>query len=129
EREPRDQVEPPSVERHLLAVDVVIAGPPAGQREGAVAERSHGDELAQLVTQAGVDRGCHGVHRSMGWRAARTSSTRLTGVSWGACWTKARSRSASSTMAAQIPANASRLCFDSVSVGSNINASGTVSGK
>src|ERR1700730_14988093 len=124
----RHQVQTPSVEGHLLAVDVVVAAPATGQHEVPIRERALADKPAQpstrtLVAHAG------GLQRSTGWRAARTSSTRSTGVSWGAACTNARSRSASSTIAAQTAARSSMLRFDSVSVGSNIRASGTVVGK
>src|SRR5579864_231444 len=120
QRQSRHQIEAAAVERHLLAVDVVAAPAPAGEHEVPEAERARRHQrvqlrakrseiLAHVAPLPGSSPGAAGCQRSTGWRAARTSSTRRTGVSCGAAWTKARSRSASSTMAAQTSASSSTL--------------------
>src|SRR5437016_6083317 len=137
QREARDQVQPAAVQRHLLAVDVVVAAAPAGEHEVTELHGAAGKQRVKLVAQRGEVLGHAGAdgidasrdQRSIGCRAALTSSTRRTGVSCGAACTNARSRSASATMVEQMSASWSRLCFDSVSVGSNMRASGTVVGK
>src|SRR5262249_5045583 len=66
------------------------------------------------------------VHFVIGWRAARTSSGRLMSVLCGAWWSRSGD---SSVMRNSVSANASSVSLLSVSVGSIIIASGTVSGK
>src|SRR5438309_1330237 len=125
------------VERHLLAVDVVVAAAPAGEHEVTELHGAAGKQRVKLVAQRGevlAHSGADGIdasrdQRSIGCRAALTSSTRRTGVSCGAACTNARSRSASATMVEQVSASWSRLCFDSVSVGANMRTSGNVVGK
>src|SRR5438105_1348232 len=100
QRETRYQVQPATIQRHLLAVDVVVAVPPAGEHEVAELDGVAGEQRVQLVPQRGEvlahpAGGCIDVsrdQRSTGWRAALTSSTRRTGVSCGADCTNARSR-------------------------------------
>src|SRR5579872_1032718 len=80
ERELRDEVQATPVQRHLLAVDVVGTLATAREREIPIRERTSRDQPAELVAESpvGVRGGRHAVHRSTGWRAASTSSTRLT---------------------------------------------------
>ena len=67
-----------------------------------------------------------GDHVRTGFLAAVTSSGRQTGVVLGASW---RASGSSSAIARRALANASRVSRLSVSVGSIIRASGTISGK
>jgi hypothetical protein len=61
--------------------------------------------------------------------AARTSSSRRTGLWWGASFSSSGVSAASRAIASIASQNASRVSFVSVSVGSIIRASGTISGK
>src|SRR5439155_10595214 len=67
--------------------------------------------------------------RSLGCRAALASSRRRTGVVSGASWRRSGCSSASFAAWSMASAKASRVSFDSVSVGSTIMASSTMSGK
>src|SRR5205807_2264120 len=130
EDEPGGEVQPAPLEGDLLAVEVEVAAPAAAEQEVAEAEGAALEERLQLGPQIVVAHvPSSGLQRSTGRRAAWTSSTRSTGASCGADWTRPRSASASATMAARMSARPSRLRRDSVSVGSNIIASGTVVGK
>src|ERR1700737_3408655 len=104
--QPRHQVQAAAVKCHLLAVDVIVAVAAAGQHEIPILESPGRNQVAQLFAKPleGVAHSDGGVQRNTGCRAAVTSSTRCTGVSWGADCTKARSLSASSTMTAQMSA-------------------------
>ncbi len=73
-----------------------------------------------------LDHEAAGSHLRIGLRAACTSSGRLIAVECGA---RCRNSGSSATMRWIASANASRVSFDSVSVGSIIIASGTTSGK
>src|SRR5438105_1026607 len=102
QREARDQVQPAAVQRHLLAVDVVVAAAPAGEHEVTELHGAAGKQRVKLVAQRGevlAHAGADGIdasrdQRSIGCRAALTSSTRRTGVSCGPACPNARPRSA-----------------------------------
>src|SRR3989338_2362906 len=66
-------------------------------------------------------------HRRLGWRAAVTSSSRRTGVECGAVRSKSGFCSASCAIWFIASINPSKVCLDSVSVGSIIMASSTMS--
>src|SRR5207302_11062302 len=68
-------------------------------------------------------------HLSTGRRAAPTSSRCRSGVFFGASRTAAGSRATWSAIRTSAAANASSVSFGSVSVGSTMSASGTISGK
>src|SRR5438552_2012118 len=70
-----------------------------------------------------------GRQRRSSWRAARTSSSRPTGALCGAVLTSSGSFAISSTICSTAPTKASSVALDSVSVGSIMRASGTMSGK
>src|SRR6266550_5560350 len=70
-----------------------------------------------------------GRQRRSSWRAALTSSSRPTGALCGAVLTSSGSFAISSTICSTAATKASRLALDSVSVGSIMSASGTISGK
>ncbi len=107
-REPRQQER--LVERHV----------------GGAVERL-GDEQAERESSPPGSFG--GVHRSRGWRAASVWSSRRTGVVTGASWTSCGFDSASRAIWIMASQNSSSVSFDSVSVGSIISASSTMSGK
>jgi len=70
-----------------------------------------------------------GTQHSTSCLAASTSSTRPTGVMCGASWSRSGFSCASRAIALSALAKASSVSLLSVSVGSIISASGTISGK
>ena len=89
-------------------------------------KRSGQEFRAGWLTPSDTGRGLSADQVRTGFLAARTSSGRLTGVVLGAAWSSAGS---SSAIARRARAKASRVSRLSVSVGSIIIASGTISGK
>ena len=86
--------------------------------------------IGQAIGPSRHDAHGAGVHRSRGWRAASVWSSRRTGVRHGRVVDQLRDSSRASRAIWIIASqNSSSVSFDSVSVGSIISASSTISGK
>src|SRR5437016_4714684 len=119
---------------NIVALDGLIEERQADQQH-------HGGREGQLPPDAGpwqpgtrfqsavLVRGCSGVHRSTGRRAAVTSSTRLVRVLCGALRTISGSVSTSCAIEIMASAKRSSSSLLSVSVGSIISAPSTMRGR
>src|SRR3984885_2979948 len=117
-------------QRHLVSGLVQARADNAADRARAEDDESHAADCAPLIFgwSAAPDGGALAC-RTTGRRAAPASSSRRTGVVYGAfCATDGSSR-ASRRISATISAKWSSVSLVSVSVGSTISASSTISGK
>src|SRR3954463_14319639 len=98
-------------------------------KPGRTIEDGEKRQVAEVQTDSALERLSYPTQRTIGFRAAVTSSTRLVRVVCGAPVSFSGSSSTSFAIEIMASMNKSNSCFDSVSVGSIMSAPCTINGK